>query len=275
MSGAIERVEFLDEALLTERDLAAADVSESSLRGLHVRGVHAAWGIAAGFDVQVQGNHALVTAGLAYDCAGRELLLTAEQSLAFDEHASEAVELVVSYGGRGGGDTARFRWVAPGRVRGGHDIPLARVGPDGELDLSRRRELRRMTPARIATGRPAWSDLTGQLEQFRRTLTVPTAQAGFEATPVYFARLVVRDTAPDAAAVQFAKQYAGPFVRVEQPQPDSFVVVITFPRLTFLQGPPVSTVFALEWVGVEFREPPAGVIKMLPATGLPFDQAAP
>jgi hypothetical protein len=274
MSAAIERVDFLDEALLAERDLVAAASSESRLRGLHVRGVHGTWGIAAGFEVQVQGSHVVVAPGLAYDCAGRELLTVGDRLVAFDEDAPGALDLVASYG-PGSRNTAGLRWVAAGSVRGGHDITLVRLRPDGTLDASPRRELRRMAPARIATGRPAWSDLTGQLEQFRRTLTVPTASAGFETTPVYFARLVVSDTAPAAAVVQFATQRAGPFVRVEQPQPASFVVVITFPSIGWFLSPSLAAVFALEWIGCEFRDPLPGVIKMLPVAGLPFEEAAP
>jgi hypothetical protein len=275
VSARIERVGFLDEAVLAESDLLAADSSESRLRGLHVRAAHATWGIAAGFEVQVQGAEVLVAAGLAYDCAGRELLLTGDRGISFDEDAADALDLVASYGEGAGGDTARLRWVKAGEVRGGHDITLARLRPDGKLDLSRRRELRRMAPARIATGRPDWSELAGLLQPFRRTLTVPTAHAGFQTTPVYFARLVLDDTATDAAVAGFANVYAGPFVRVEQPQPESFVAVITFPRISGFLMMSLTAIYAFEWVGVEFREPPPGVVKMRPPAGLPFEEAAP
>src|SRR5215510_4378982 len=76
-SPPIERVAWFDGSPLTERDLADAVAHESRMLELHVRAVHATWGVANGLSVLLSGDsrEALVTPGFAYTCRGDALVV--------------------------------------------------------------------------------------------------------------------------------------------------------------------------------------------------------
>src|SRR5262245_6685655 len=64
--------------LLTARDLQDDVNYDARMRGLHVRALHGVWGIALGFEVLASGDpkSLVVTQGMAYDCAGREIVMS-------------------------------------------------------------------------------------------------------------------------------------------------------------------------------------------------------
>lgn len=77
-SGA-QRVRYYDGQLLAAHDLRDDMDYDARLRGLHVRALHGVWGIALGYEVILapDGKTLQVTQGMAYDCAGHELVMSA------------------------------------------------------------------------------------------------------------------------------------------------------------------------------------------------------
>jgi hypothetical protein len=71
-----DRIRFYEGTRLTARDLRDDQDYEARLRHLHVRAVHGTWGVAVGYEIGLtQGSGAVaVGPGIAYDCAGRELV---------------------------------------------------------------------------------------------------------------------------------------------------------------------------------------------------------
>src|SRR5262245_30814694 len=72
--------------LLTARDL-QDDVSyDARMRGLHTRACHGVWGVASGFEVFATADQKslIVTQGIAYDCDGREIVMSDSLQIGFD-----------------------------------------------------------------------------------------------------------------------------------------------------------------------------------------------
>lgn len=73
------RVRYYDGQLLAACDLRDGVDYEGRLRGLHVRALHGVWGIAMGYEVTParDGKSISVSQGMAYDCSGREIIMSA------------------------------------------------------------------------------------------------------------------------------------------------------------------------------------------------------
>jgi len=74
---AIERIEYYRGQRLTAADLQTDLEYEGRQDALHVRAVHGTWGIAFGLDVALAPGGLQVSPGMAYDCAGRQVLAPA------------------------------------------------------------------------------------------------------------------------------------------------------------------------------------------------------
>ena len=70
------RVRYATGQRLSVTDMQADDATATSMRELHVRTLHDAWGIAVGLDVYLDGGVLFVGPGLAYDRLGREIILS-------------------------------------------------------------------------------------------------------------------------------------------------------------------------------------------------------
>jgi hypothetical protein len=171
-----ERLQFLEGGLLSARDLQDDVAYESRMRGLHVRVLHNTWGVARGFSVHFNQarDTVLVGPGIAYDCAGREIISSRSLALPLPlqaEHMGIDAEawwfdLVIGYDDRvderprhntgcfGDGvsmneERPRWRWVFAGvthgempepeladGVRFGEEIPIARITLGAEWRIS-------------------------------------------------------------------------------------------------------------------------------------------
>src|SRR3954465_11706168 len=72
--GSPVRLRHVDGELLRRRDLADEAAAETDRRGLHVRAVHDTWGVALGYEVGLASDVMTVGPGVAYDCAGQEIV---------------------------------------------------------------------------------------------------------------------------------------------------------------------------------------------------------
>jgi hypothetical protein len=72
------RVRYYDGQRLTSQDLQDDVGYEARMRGLHVRALHGVWGISLGYKViPAKDKKSInVTQGMAYDCSGREIVMS-------------------------------------------------------------------------------------------------------------------------------------------------------------------------------------------------------
>jgi hypothetical protein len=199
--------------------LAAADLRDhrarqDRMRALHVSASHGVWGVALGMEVELDdgGRAALVGAGLAYDCAGREVLLRSglriEPPLPPARSTASAwwFDLLTRHEMRG----ASLRWSfagdapSPSRfaddVRLGEDVPLARVqlakpgsGTPRFVDIDRsvRRVARGLVRPKAARSRVRQGSVAIAGSAWDWIVQIDTSAARFDgAAPFYFARLV-------------------------------------------------------------------------------------
>jgi hypothetical protein len=230
------RVRWWPGALLSGADLEAYAASAARLQALHVRGAHATWGIALGFEVQPGGAGIFkVGAGLAYDRCGRTLVSADTAAL----HAPAADgDYVLLAGPRGP------HWTRPGCARDDEvalDGLTVSNGKPGTLDPTVRSGARGSAPARVRGGR-AEVKIAGKLETVTK---VDTAAGGFLRIPFYFATLVP----PTAQALPHWTDVYGPWLELRAPTTTSFQLVTRFARPhTSLPG---GGRIAVEWLGVE------------------------
>ncbi len=246
-------IRFVEGGLLLARDLDDRVRAESHLLGLHVEGVHDTWGAATGLRAELSADRrwVLVTAGRAFDRRGRVVTLAAPVTMAAPAvpvpgAPQPAFDLLLNGDG--------VRWERAGGAAEA-DIPLGRCIrlADGTLlsvDRSVRRTVRPMTRPHVGFGITLPGALTWLAGSTGLSAIVDTSQAGFTATPYYFAQVAALPALPAG--------YLPPFLAPAWFYPSRFSV-----RLTFLTtvGRPASLAVAemlrlapsiqLAWIGVE------------------------
>lgn len=205
------RITFIPRQRLLAADMQAAHDRETALRGLHIRTLHDAWGVAAGLGLHLRSNRlqVVVEPGLAYDSLGREITLSGPLALDCPQLPGAAGEqdcqLLVSWNEaprpQSPGCAPRsphlpaFRWAFDGdRLRPGLDIVLGRLtladGKAGSLQTGERPIANPLTHPYIATGRMALKD--ARLESSDDVMArawIDTSAGGFTGTPLYFVSL--------------------------------------------------------------------------------------
>jgi hypothetical protein len=186
---------------LRAADLRAEDGQATSMRQLHVRTLHDAWGVALGLDVYLEAAEFVVARGLAYDRLGREIALTQPRRAPPLSGESEdgVYQLVAGLSASGGPE---LRWRAARDTRLGLDVPLVAVTiVNGVVDLDSfdvnvRPYAQPLTRPHIAYGLTpreqrwrVWRKGGGDRE-IGFGLRVDTSSAGFVGMPFYVASLV-------------------------------------------------------------------------------------
>jgi hypothetical protein len=226
----VERPLYFDGQRLTAADLTAGSDYARTMRQLHNRALHG-WGVAVGLGASgARGDKSVnVEPGLALDCSGRELLLTAAQDVPVPPVAEQSSWFLVISGvpedelvpsedrsgvcGTSGAvrllDAPELRWLsADGKdgeqVRQGLDVILAGATIANcklydDLDLDPRQQLAPEQPY-VAAGQTdahgtVWHPWpAGGAKQAGVITSVSTAEAGFRMTPSYQARLAGKRT---------------------------------------------------------------------------------
>jgi hypothetical protein len=284
MTGlALGRVQFAEGSLVSARDLRDESRQEAALRWLHVRALHAVWGVAVGFDVGIDvRDFVVVGPGVAFDCWGREIV--SSRTVFLDPPLPKrhgwripgAFDLVVSYKDPlprgdctgpdvpGGEERPNWRWARVEEasrypplaedVRLGEEIPLARYLSRPRrapwIEFSFRRSAR--TGFRIAGGRQVGAAERGQLVWPNTwSVTVDTSPGRFRTVPFYFATVTSLDAQrPFGVALSALRSTAGPFISVRLPTAESFVMDLRLasPAATAPSDPGP---LAVSWTGVE------------------------
>lgn len=213
----LDRLLYWRGQALLARDFRDEAAQADERRAWHNRAVHEAFGIAAGLEVTLLATTpqtASVAPGLAYDRAGREILvrraLTSAAPPLPPTTAEASFDLLIRL--RAG--SAELTWKPSSARRSIDEVPLARfrlsrrtIGPDPRFSAPRVRPYARPRIATGATlpGNTAWQiqrppiGLTGETAIGTSIATrVDTSGAGFTEVPCYFAWLEGRLVDEDA-----------------------------------------------------------------------------
>jgi hypothetical protein len=216
----LDRVIWRDGQTLLSGDLRDDQDYTDRLRHLHIRYQHKTWGVVEGLGVLAVGGGAAVLPGYALDYEGRELLLQSITRVLYPANiaANTTIYLVISWKATPAGcattpdlatlcpgmqnpislESGELSWKTVTQVRPGNDVLLARVlisnsKRESAPDTSVQRRARSMYQPRMwsdvtLAGQTGWSDASdGPLADIEAS--VDTSDAGFIATPVYFANL--------------------------------------------------------------------------------------
>lgn len=202
---ALERLRHVPGELLRSRDLRDEVAGEAELLWWHQRALHDVPGVVTGLLARTRkGSPVLVSAGMAYDPRGRELILTREATI--ERPTGDFVLLLVL---RRGGDRApELAWVQPARLGRCEGVVLARWDPQADPVLrpagvrARSTARPRIASGSTLPGATAWAPSLGlQRAGLGNWLEVrvDTRAAGFASIPCYFAWLQwPRAGSPDA-----------------------------------------------------------------------------
>jgi hypothetical protein len=223
-AGQAMRLRHYQGQRLTAGDLQDEYDNLAWLRRLHVVGLHNTWGIALGFEVSLAQGGILITPGFAYDCFGREIVLSQMRQIGFPPDLSNAPDgynLVMRYDTELGQrqafsddvfcrpecDRPAFTWQRAEQTRLGQDVPLVRVVLlDGApaIDLDIRRYTQPLARPHIGNGvtppTQVWQAWGAREVVFLQT-DIDTSAAGFVGTPFYIASLAF-----DVALVTAARE---------------------------------------------------------------------
>jgi hypothetical protein len=93
----LERVRYWQGQLLASGDLQTQLRVDEELRRLHNRAVHQAYGIAIGLTPTLDEDKLTLGCGMAYDCAGRGLIVEADREIPLPAEVTGPMTLVLAY----------------------------------------------------------------------------------------------------------------------------------------------------------------------------------
>jgi hypothetical protein len=278
LATPLDRITWRDGQLLTARDLRDDERASNHLRHLHIHYLHRTWGVVEGLGVTILfGSIATVAPGYALDVEGHELLLASETAMLAPQNITVATTmyLVISHAAPQQEHCecvetpaidlatlcpgvqnpvplieAALAWKKVNEVRPGHDVLLARVlVANGQFasgaDTSLQRHAESLAQPRLwadvtTTGRTGWTDASsGNFDTIQAT--VDTSDAGFLATPAYFARVT-----PAAGLLTFF---------IESASATAFKVVARPIHSRFSAAAAEKAGLVIVWQGIEFGSP--------------------
>lgn len=262
MKPILDRIDYRPDQRLDRCDLTQSSRRTRDLLDLHIARGHGVWGVASGLQCSVAGTGVVITAGVAIDMHGRQLVNIADHAVpAPPISGAQAFDLVVRAGDaqqdlcdRPGRPIERvdMRWVAAGPAQSdvdepplsssivlGLDVPLARLRTDDngnlQIDYWSRRVAHPIARPKIASGvvPQATTTITGSYANW--TMPVPTASAGFpdSSSPVYLVSLgahpfgdtaLLRATGPQPPDLATRLKWGGPIVSIEFKSNTSFLI---------------------------------------------------
>ena len=215
----LERVRYWQGQKLRSRDFNNIHAVEEQRRWWHNRALHNAYGIEEGFEASLSTDNTgvVIQAGLAYDNAGRELILETEQTVTipYTPGMDQDIVLCIRYRQEiqapGENDLAtvcctstgpqfvEFVWRPKQHCGSTDGVPLAEIVKGQLQPLSTRPSARPLSRPLLASGSTVpgntawelWSTETGRqgVLVFGVQTTIDTSAAGFTDDPCYFAWL--------------------------------------------------------------------------------------
>lgn len=171
---------------LHRRDFADQSDQDDQRRWWHNRAVHQAYGILRGLEVTVDDGVATVAPGVAFDCHGRELVLSTPRQVPLPADAETSVLVIAR-----SGDGVTLCWSPPEAAVIGDAVRLDVAGgsaPPLVRPFARPRIGRGATIPGSTAWEPWLEHFGGQTLHLGIQVDVDTSAAGFTATPCYFAQ---------------------------------------------------------------------------------------
>ena len=236
----LERVRYWQGQLLASDDLNTQLRVDEELRRLHNRSVHEPYGIAIGLELERdettkkiktdEDDNVTLSCGLAYDCAGRELVLQSQRALALPDEFPATLVITRD-------DTApdgiALKWKAQQEINPNTQIALVRLTqglPNPTADPAFRPVVSRpLARPRIATGQTIPGQTTwqpwkiGDIEVGVK-VDIDTSASGFTRDPHYFAEVIPGNPTADFIPAWFAS--------IDAPSTNGFTFQLMLRRIT-------------------------------------------
>jgi hypothetical protein len=240
-TNELERVRYWQGQLLASGDLETQLRVDEEMRRLHNRDVHQAYGIAIGLELETdqatppnlildEGGNLHLSCGMAYDCAGRELILQSDRVIPLPLQFPTSLVLTRD---QASVDSVALSWKAPAEVNPNSEIVIAtfnRGGTDPKVDPKFSEVVARpLARPRLATGQTIPGETTWQLWKIGDTdigvkVDIDTSAAGFTRPPHYFAEVV-----PGNPTKDFIPAW---FVSIADPSTQGFTLQLMLKGIT-------------------------------------------
>jgi hypothetical protein len=235
----LERVRYWQGQLLASADLNTQLRVDQELRRLHNRLLHQPYGIAIGLELELDetaklklddDDNVTVNCGLAYDCAGRELILQTSRAIALPD---EFPSTLVITRDETAPDGIALRWKPAAQLNPNSEIAITTLTagpPNPTVDPAFRQIVSRpLARPRLATGQTipgetTWQPWTiGDIEVGVK-VEIDTSAAGFTRVPHYFAEVIPGSPTEDFIPAWFAS--------IDNPSTEGFTFQLMLRRIT-------------------------------------------
>lgn len=236
----LERVRYWQGQLLASDDLNTQLRVDQRLRWLHTRSLHQAYGIAIGLELErdeITGeikvdddDNVSLICGLAYDCAGRELILQSNRALALPDNFPATLVITRD---ETTADGIALRWKGQSEINPNVEIPITtlteglatpKADPDFRPVVSRPLARPRMATGQTIPGETTWQPWKiGDIEVGVK-VEIDTSAAGFTRIPHYFAEVIPGNPTEDFIPAWFAS--------IDAPSAQGFTFQLMLRRIT-------------------------------------------
>jgi hypothetical protein len=236
----LERVRYWQGQLLASGDLNTQLRVDQRFRWLHNRSLHQAYGIAIGLELERDettkeikiddDDNVTVVCGLAYDCAGRELILQSNRALALPD---EFPATLVITRDETTFDGIALKWKPQSEINPNIEIAITTLTqglPNPKADPAFRQVVSRpLARPRMATGQTIPGETTWQPWKIGNTevgvkVEIDTSAAGFTRVPHYFAEVI-----PGSPTEEFIPAW---FASIDNPSAHGFTFQLMLRRIT-------------------------------------------
>ncbi len=228
----LERVRYWQGQLLASGDLQTQLLVDAEMRRLHNRDIHQAYGIAIGLELERDATTGKLTlsCGLAYDCAGRELVLQSNRAV---ELPSQFPMTLVLTRDMTSVDGIALIWKAPHQVNPNTEIAITTlsagvsnpiVDPQFRAVVARPLARPRLANGQTIPGETTWQPWKIGDTEVGVKVVIDTSAAGFTRQPHYFAEVV-----PGKPTKKFVPAW---LTSLADPSPQGFTLQLMLHRIT-------------------------------------------
>ncbi len=232
------RVRYWQGQLLASGDLNTQLRVDQRLRWLHNRSLHQPYGIAIGLElerdestqIKVDDDNVNLICGLAYDCAGRELILQSNRALAVPDQFPATLVITRD---ETTSDGIALKWKASSEINSNIEIAITTLIqglPNPKADPAFRPVVSRpLARPRMATGQTIPGQTTWQRWKIGENdvgvkVEIDTSAAGFTRVPHYFAEVIPGNPTEDFIPAWFAS--------IDNPSTQGFTFQLMLRRIT-------------------------------------------
>jgi hypothetical protein len=228
----LARVRYWQGQLLASQDLQTQLKVDEELRRLHNRAVHGAYGIAIGLTPTLNAGSIKLTCGMAYDCAGRGLIVETDRAIPLPAEVTRSMTLTIAYDSTSVHGIS-LTWKPTQQLNPNLEVAITRLISNAgavEIDPQFRPVVARpiarplLATGTTVPGETAWQPWSVGGSDIGVQVVVNTADAGYTHTPHYLAEAVPGRPTPDFVPAWFAS--------IADPTPENFTLRLLLRRIT-------------------------------------------